>query len=99
MVLVALLAQIVYAERPLTDNNRSLASYGLKDGDVVILRQKETVEPRPSMRFPGEEGSVPTLPEPAEIHQDLTSSCQCPLAPSVQSTEGGRVAGMNEGGL
>ncbi|XP_030918829.1 LOW QUALITY PROTEIN: protein DDI1 homolog 2 [Geospiza fortis] len=49
----ALLAQIVYAERPLTDNNRSLASYGLKDGDVVILRHKETVEPRPSMRFPG----------------------------------------------
>lgn len=48
--------QIVYAERPLTDNNRSLASYGLKDGDVVILRQKETVEPRPSIRFPGELG-------------------------------------------
>ncbi|XP_062363765.1 protein DDI1 homolog 2 isoform X2 [Cinclus cinclus] len=46
-------SQIVYAEQPLTDNNRSLASYGLKDGDVVILRQKETVEPRPSMRFPG----------------------------------------------
>ncbi|XP_062486167.1 protein DDI1 homolog 2 isoform X2 [Pezoporus occidentalis] len=46
-------SQIVYAERPLTDNNRSLASYGLKDGDVVILRQKEAVEPRPSIRFPG----------------------------------------------
>ncbi|XP_048823514.1 protein DDI1 homolog 2 isoform X4 [Lagopus muta] len=45
-------SQIVYAERPLTDNNRSLASYGLKDGDVVILRQKETIEPRPSIRFP-----------------------------------------------
>lgn len=98
---MALLAQIVYAERPLTDNNRSLASYGLKDGDVVILRQKETVEPRPSMRFPGERGSVPALPEPAEIHPDLASpsSCQCPLAPSVQSTEGGSVAGMSQGGL
>ncbi|XP_054705566.1 protein DDI1 homolog 2 isoform X1 [Grus americana] len=46
-------SQIVYAEQPLTDNNRSLASYGLKDGDVVILRQKETIEPRPSIRFPG----------------------------------------------
>ncbi|XP_064028228.1 LOW QUALITY PROTEIN: protein DDI1 homolog 2 [Pogoniulus pusillus] len=46
-------SQIVYAERPLTDNNRSLASYGLKDGDVVILRQKEAVEPRPAVRFPG----------------------------------------------
>ncbi|KAB1268015.1 Protein DDI1-like protein 2 [Camelus dromedarius] len=41
-------SQIVYAERPLTDNHRSLASYGLKDGDVVILRQKENADPRPS---------------------------------------------------
>ncbi|XP_036111204.1 protein DDI1 homolog 2 isoform X9 [Molossus molossus] len=45
-------SQIVYAERPLTDNHRSLASYGLKDGDVVILRQKENVDPRPSAHFP-----------------------------------------------
>ncbi|XP_025059419.1 regulatory solute carrier protein family 1 member 1 isoform X1 [Alligator sinensis] len=45
--------KIVYAERPLTDNHRSLASYGLKDGDVVILRQKENVEPRPPGNFPG----------------------------------------------
>lgn len=44
--------QIVYAERPLTDNHRSLASYGLKDGDVVILRQKENADPRPSVQFP-----------------------------------------------
>ncbi|XP_051844428.1 protein DDI1 homolog 2 isoform X2 [Antechinus flavipes] len=46
-------SQIVYAERPLTDNHRSLASYGLKDGDVVILRQKENAELRPSVQFPG----------------------------------------------
>ncbi|XP_065431372.1 protein DDI1 homolog 2 isoform X3 [Chrysemys picta bellii] len=46
-------SQIVYAERPLTDNHRSLASYGLKDGDVVILQQKENAEPRPPVPFPG----------------------------------------------
>ncbi|KAL4831948.1 hypothetical protein H8958_017825 [Nasalis larvatus] len=45
-------SQIVYAERPLTDNHRSLASYGLKDGDVVILRQKENADPRPPVQFP-----------------------------------------------
>ncbi|XP_074074470.1 protein DDI1 homolog 2 isoform X1 [Macrotis lagotis] len=45
-------SQIVYAERPLTDNHRSLASYGLKDGDVVVLRQKENAEPRPPVQFP-----------------------------------------------
>ncbi|XP_023587929.1 protein DDI1 homolog 2 isoform X2 [Trichechus manatus latirostris] len=45
-------SQIVYAERPLTDNHRSLASYGLKDGDVVILRQKESADPRPPAQFP-----------------------------------------------
>ncbi|XP_037059060.1 regulatory solute carrier protein family 1 member 1 isoform X2 [Peromyscus leucopus] len=43
--------EIVYAERPLTDNHRSLASYGLKDGDVVILRQKENADPRPPVQF------------------------------------------------
>ncbi|XP_069096137.1 uncharacterized protein [Pleurodeles waltl] len=44
---------IIYAEQPLTDNQRSLSSYGLKDGDVVVLRQKETVEPHPAAPFPG----------------------------------------------
>ncbi|KAJ6656880.1 hypothetical protein lerEdw1_003211 [Lerista edwardsae] len=46
-------SQIVYAERPLTDNHRSLASYGLKDGDVVILQQVENVEACPPAPFPG----------------------------------------------
>ncbi|CAH2318493.1 regulatory solute carrier family 1 member 1 isoform X1 [Pelobates cultripes] len=45
--------QIVYAERPLTDNQRSLSSYGLKDGDVVVLRQTDPIEPRASAPFPG----------------------------------------------
>ncbi|KAM4650831.1 protein DDI1 homolog 2 [Discoglossus pictus] len=44
---------IVYAERPLTDNHRSLSSYGLKDGDVVILRQRDASEPRAPAAFPG----------------------------------------------
>ncbi|XP_030144984.4 protein DDI1 homolog 2 isoform X1 [Taeniopygia guttata] len=70
-------SQIVYAERPLTDNNRSLASYGLKDGDVVILRQKETVEPRPSMRFPG----LPRI-DFSSIAVPGTSAQQQPPAPA-----------------
>ncbi|OWK53270.1 protein DDI1 homolog 2 isoform X1 [Lonchura striata] len=70
-------SQIVYAERPLTDNNRSLASYGLKDGDVVILRQKETVEPRPSMRFPG----LPRI-DFSSIAVPGTSTQQQPPAPA-----------------
>ncbi|XP_015268110.1 PREDICTED: protein DDI1 homolog 2 isoform X2 [Gekko japonicus] len=44
-------SQIVYAEVPLTDNHRSLASYGLKDGDVVVLQQMENAERRAP--FPG----------------------------------------------
>ncbi|XP_029433990.1 protein DDI1 homolog 2 isoform X4 [Rhinatrema bivittatum] len=46
-------SQIIYAEVPLTDSHRSLASYGLKDGDVVILRQKENADARPAASFPG----------------------------------------------
>ncbi|XP_069466424.1 protein DDI1 homolog 2-like isoform X2 [Ambystoma mexicanum] len=46
-------SMIIYAEQPLTDNQRSLSSYGLKDGDVVVLRQKDTVDPRPAAPHPG----------------------------------------------
>ncbi|KAM9298971.1 protein DDI1 homolog 2 isoform 2-T2 [Gastrophryne carolinensis] len=47
-------ALIVYAERPLTNDQQSLSSYGLKDGDVVVLRQKEAAEPpRPASQIPG----------------------------------------------
>ncbi|XP_024426681.1 protein DDI1 homolog 1 [Desmodus rotundus] len=42
--------QIFYMERLLADDHSSLGSYGLKDGDVVVLLQKENVEPRPSDR-------------------------------------------------
>ncbi|XP_057606479.1 protein DDI1 homolog 1 [Hippopotamus amphibius kiboko] len=38
--------QIVYMERLLAEDHRSLGSFGLKDGDVVILLQKENVGPR-----------------------------------------------------
>lgn len=40
--------QIVYMERLLMDDYCSLGSYGLKDGDVVVLLQKENVGPRPT---------------------------------------------------
>ncbi|XP_041944332.1 protein DDI1 homolog 2 isoform X3 [Alosa sapidissima] len=44
--------QISYAEQPLRDPTRSLGTYGLKDGDVLVLRQAERRPPaQPS--FPG----------------------------------------------
>ncbi|XP_032087611.1 protein DDI1 homolog 2-like isoform X2 [Thamnophis elegans] len=46
-------SQIIFAEQPLTDNHRSLASYGLKDGDVVILQQVENGQAQSSAPFPG----------------------------------------------
>ncbi|XP_077167725.1 protein DDI1 homolog 2 isoform X3 [Paroedura picta] len=46
-------SQIVFAEVPLTDNRRSLASYGLKDGDVVVLQQVGDAERPPAAPFPG----------------------------------------------
>ncbi|XP_008566203.1 PREDICTED: protein DDI1 homolog 1 [Galeopterus variegatus] len=38
--------QIIHMERLLSDDHCSLGSYGLKDGDVVVLLQKEYVGPR-----------------------------------------------------
>lgn len=33
--------QITYAEQPLKDPTRALGTYGVKDGDVVVLRQTD----------------------------------------------------------
>ncbi|XP_066546652.1 protein DDI1 homolog 2 isoform X2 [Amia ocellicauda] len=44
--------QITYAEQPLGDTARALATYGLKDGDVVVLRQADR-PPSVQPAFPG----------------------------------------------
>ncbi|XP_062402194.1 protein DDI1 homolog 2 isoform X2 [Sardina pilchardus] len=44
--------QITYSEQPLRDPTRSLGTYGLKDGDVVVLRQAERM-PQAQPSFPG----------------------------------------------
>ncbi|KAJ8401282.1 hypothetical protein AAFF_G00385130 [Aldrovandia affinis] len=44
--------QISYAQQPLQDPTRALGTYGLKDGDVVVLRQAER-RPPPQPAFPG----------------------------------------------
>ncbi|XP_018083793.1 protein DDI1 homolog 2-like isoform X2 [Xenopus laevis] len=75
---------IVYAERPLTDNQRSLASYGLKDGDVVILRQKEAPETRPPAPFPGLDFS--TIAVPGASSQPTPSQPQAPPPPPDASS-------------
>lgn len=44
--------QISYAEQPLQDPTRALGNYGLKDGDVVVLRQAESLL-GPQPKVPG----------------------------------------------
>uniref|UniRef100_A0A4X2LBC2 Ubiquitin-like domain-containing protein n=1 Tax=Vombatus ursinus TaxID=29139 RepID=A0A4X2LBC2_VOMUR len=55
-------AQIVFAENPLEDNHRSLASYGLRDGDVVILRQVQNEDPGTPGDFTGIDFSSIAVP-------------------------------------
>ncbi|KAK1796595.1 hypothetical protein P4O66_009626 [Electrophorus voltai] len=45
--------QISYAEQPLRDLTRALGNYGLKDGDVVVLRQAEKRQAAQPPAFPG----------------------------------------------
>ncbi|XP_060614839.2 protein DDI1 homolog 2 isoform X2 [Anolis sagrei] len=91
-------SQIVYAERPLTDNHRSLASYGLKDGDVVILQQVENAEARPPAPFPGlpridfSSIAVPgssSVPPPAPPPAPLPASASHPPPPDLPSSPQG----------
>ncbi|KAK2099400.1 DNA damage-inducible protein 1 [Saguinus oedipus] len=46
--------QIIHMERLLIDDHCSLGSYGLKDGDVVVLLQRDNVGPRAPGRAPNQ---------------------------------------------
>ncbi|XP_072238098.1 protein DDI1 homolog 2 isoform X2 [Leuresthes tenuis] len=45
--------QITYVEQPLKDPTRALGTYGVKDGDVVVLRQADRRPPPSQPAFPG----------------------------------------------
>ncbi|KAL7408549.1 hypothetical protein ABVT39_025474 [Epinephelus coioides] len=45
--------QITYVEQPLKDLTRALGTYGVKDGDVVVLRQADRRPPPTQPAFPG----------------------------------------------
>uniref|UniRef100_UPI0037E8DEAF protein DDI1 homolog 2 isoform X1 n=1 Tax=Semicossyphus pulcher TaxID=241346 RepID=UPI0037E8DEAF len=45
--------QITYVEQPLKDPTRALGNYGVKDGDVVVLRQADRRPPPTQPAFPG----------------------------------------------
>ena len=45
--------QITYVEQTLKDPTRALGNYGIKDGDVVVLRQADRRPPPTQPAFPG----------------------------------------------
>ncbi|KAK9528885.1 hypothetical protein VZT92_013019 [Zoarces viviparus] len=45
--------QITHVEQPLKDHTRALGTYGVKDGDVVVLRQADRRPPPTQPAFPG----------------------------------------------
>ncbi|XP_059185552.1 protein DDI1 homolog 2 isoform X3 [Centropristis striata] len=45
--------QVTYVEQPLKDPTRALGTYGVKDGDVVVLRQADRRPPPTQPAFPG----------------------------------------------
>uniref|UniRef100_UPI00398EF52A protein DDI1 homolog 2 isoform X3 n=1 Tax=Pristiophorus japonicus TaxID=55135 RepID=UPI00398EF52A len=49
-------SQIIFAERPLTDDRLTLTAYGLKDGDVLVLRQLDRPPVQSSLPLPGVTG-------------------------------------------
>ncbi|XP_066109759.1 protein DDI1 homolog 1 [Saccopteryx bilineata] len=73
--------QITYMERLLTDDHSSLGSYGLKDGDVVILLQKENVSRRPSGRM----SSLPRVDSMGVAMPGTSGSRQCHAPPAQQA--------------
>lgn len=83
---------ISYAEQPLRDLTRALGNYGLKDGDVVVLRQEERRPPPPAAAPP--QPSFPGLPRidfssiavPGTSTNQSTTRQQPSAAPSAAQT-------------
>ncbi|NIG60566.1 protein DDI1-like [Pontoporia blainvillei] len=83
--------QIVYMERLLADGHCSLGSYGLKDGDMVVLLQKENVRPRPL----GQTSSLPQSDFTATAVPATSSSRQHHQHQRAQSAQQSR--GLDSG--
>ncbi|KAI5109265.1 protein DDI1-like 2 isoform X1 [Silurus meridionalis] len=83
--------QISHAEQPLKDLTRALGNFGLKDGDVVVLRQAER-RPAPQPSFPGLpriDFSSISVPGTSSNHRSTTQAQnpradQTPLATSPE---------------
>ncbi|XP_018606872.1 protein DDI1 homolog 2 isoform X1 [Scleropages formosus] len=92
--------QISYAEQPLQDPSRALGAYGLKDGDVVVLRQTEGRPPAQpafpglpridfsSIAVPGTSSGQHPTPQPPLQNQNPQQqrSQQLPTPPSLTGT-------------
>uniref|UniRef100_A0A8C4ZMK5 Ubiquitin-like domain-containing protein n=1 Tax=Gadus morhua TaxID=8049 RepID=A0A8C4ZMK5_GADMO len=94
--------QILYTEQPLVDLTRALGNYGVKDGDVVVLRQADRRPPPTQPAFPGlphidfrsitvpgtsSSGGQRPTPSPAQPSASLPPAPQ-PSTPSASRASG-----------
>ncbi|XP_006774719.1 PREDICTED: protein DDI1 homolog 1 [Myotis davidii] len=84
--------QIIYMERLLADDHSSLGSYGLRDGDMVVLLQKDGVGPRTGRRTssrPGVDFAGTAMPGTSSARQQQQlrglASGEMPSARGVES--------------
>uniref|UniRef100_H3DB97 DNA-damage inducible protein 2 n=1 Tax=Tetraodon nigroviridis TaxID=99883 RepID=H3DB97_TETNG len=102
--------QITYADQPLKDPTRALGTYGVKDGDVVVLRQTDRRPLPPQPAFPGlpridfRSISVPgtsssASPRTATRPQPPASLGQPPLQRAPQPSVPGAFPGNSPQGL
>ncbi|XP_007944190.1 protein DDI1 homolog 1 [Orycteropus afer afer] len=83
--------QIIYMERLLADDQSSLGSYGLKDGDIVVLLQKENVGSQPPGRTPNQppvDLSGTAMPGTSNSRQQQYQQQQQPRAQTAQQACG-----------
>nr|XP_055069341.1 protein DDI1 homolog 2 isoform X2 [Misgurnus anguillicaudatus] len=81
--------QITYAEQHLQDPTRALGNYGLKDGDVIVLRQAErTRAPQPTMPgLPRIDFSSISVPGSSSGRQNRPQQTQRPSATQSQQPQ------------
>ncbi|XP_012514610.1 PREDICTED: protein DDI1 homolog 1 [Propithecus coquereli] len=85
--------QVIHMERLLADDHCSLGAYGLKDGDVVVLLEKEIAGPRPPGRAPHQprmDFSGIAVPGTSSSRQQQQQPQRAPAAQQSQRLAGGK---------
>uniref|UniRef100_A0A7N6ALN3 Ubiquitin-like domain-containing protein n=1 Tax=Anabas testudineus TaxID=64144 RepID=A0A7N6ALN3_ANATE len=90
--------QITYVEQPLKDPTRALGTYGVKDGDVVVLRQTDRRPPPTQPAFPVP-GTSSSTSQHAAVRPQQPAAQRAPQPSTPVTFQGSSPQGLDDPAL